>query len=102
MPVRRTSTRLERPASTASQSTLRGRDGESVETTEQHQNEFVPDLDDLSEVVMAVNMTDRGTVGCAYYVTRDEKLYFMEDAKLGGCEILDSCTYGVGLACVPY
>jgi len=90
MPARRASIRLERPASTASHSTLHGRDGDSVETTEQLQNDFAPDLDDLSEVVMAVNMTDRGTIGCAYYVSRDEKLYFMEDVKLGGSEILDS------------
>lgn len=40
---------------------------------------------------MAVNLTDRGTVGCAYYVAREEKLYFMEDLKLGGVDIVDSC-----------
>ncbi|KAF2722777.1 hypothetical protein K431DRAFT_221307 [Polychaeton citri CBS 116435] len=39
---------------------------------------------------MAFNMTDRGVVGCAYYVARDEKLYFMEDARISGPEIIDS------------
>ncbi|KAK3708862.1 hypothetical protein LTR37_011192 [Vermiconidia calcicola] len=39
---------------------------------------------------MAVNLTDRGTVGCAYYAARDEKLYFMEDAQMGGADIVDA------------
>ncbi|KAK0809733.1 hypothetical protein LTR75_005832 [Friedmanniomyces endolithicus] len=38
---------------------------------------------------MAVNLTERGTVGCAYYVAREEKLYFLEDVKLGGPNIVD-------------
>lgn len=39
---------------------------------------------------MAVNVTDRGSVGCAYYVARDEKLYFMEDLQLGGGDTVDN------------
>lgn len=49
------------------------------------------DLDVLNEIIMAVDMKERGTVGCCYYVARDEKLYFMEDVKLGGVEIVDQC-----------
>ena len=49
--------------------------------------------DDLAEIIMAVNLTDRGTVGCAYYVAREEKLYFMEDAQLGGPDVIDACEY---------
>jgi DNA mismatch repair protein MSH5 len=48
------------------------------------------DLDLLEEVVLATNVTDRGSVGCAYYVAREEKLYFMEDIQLGGADIVDS------------
>ncbi|KAF1982980.1 hypothetical protein K402DRAFT_339387 [Aulographum hederae CBS 113979] len=48
------------------------------------------DLDDLNEIVMAVDLRDRGTVGCSYYVAREEKLYFMEDMKLGGVEVVDA------------
>ena len=48
------------------------------------------DSDFLGEVVMAVNLAERGTVGCAYYVAREEKLYFMEDMKLGGPDIIDA------------
>ncbi|KAG8626256.1 hypothetical protein KVT40_005201 [Elsinoe batatas] len=50
------------------------------------------DLDDdsLQEIVMAINVKERGSVGCAYYVARDEKLYCMEDVKQGGPEIVDA------------
>lgn len=50
-----------------------------------------PDADSLNEVVMAVDIRERGTVGCSYYVAREEKLYFMEDVKLGGPEVVDAC-----------
>ncbi|KAF2093029.1 hypothetical protein NA57DRAFT_81710 [Rhizodiscina lignyota] len=38
---------------------------------------------------MAVDMRGRGDVGCAYYVAREETLYFMEDVKAGGADIVD-------------
>ncbi|WPG99670.1 Hypothetical protein R9X50_00248900 [Acrodontium crateriforme] len=47
-------------------------------------------MDLLDEVVMAVGMTDSGTVGCAYYVAREEKLLFMEDLRLGSLEMVDA------------
>jgi DNA mismatch repair protein MSH5 len=48
-------------------------------------------LDDtLNEVVMAVDMTPRGTVGCCYYVARDEKLFFMEDIQFGDADVVDA------------
>jgi DNA mismatch repair protein MSH5 len=39
---------------------------------------------------MAVDVRERGTVGCSYYVAREEKLYLMEDVKLGGPEVVDA------------
>ncbi|KAF2198323.1 hypothetical protein GQ43DRAFT_465698 [Delitschia confertaspora ATCC 74209] len=48
------------------------------------------DLDWLSEIVMAVDVKERGTVGCCYYVARNQKLYFMEDLKLGSVEVVDA------------
>lgn len=48
------------------------------------------DVDYLSEVIMVVNLAKRNTVGCAYYVARAEKLYFMEEVKLGGPEVIES------------
>ncbi|TKA64558.1 hypothetical protein B0A49_08259, partial [Cryomyces minteri] len=49
------------------------------------------DLDALNEVVMAVDLRDRGTVGCSYYLAREEKLYLMEDVRFGGVDIIDTC-----------
>jgi DNA mismatch repair protein MSH5 len=49
------------------------------------------DADALDEIVMAVDMRERGTVGCAYYLAREGKLYFMEDVKLGGVETVENC-----------
>ncbi|KAH7388768.1 muts domain V-domain-containing protein [Pyrenochaeta sp. MPI-SDFR-AT-0127] len=46
--------------------------------------------DTLHEVIMAVDMTPRGIVGCCYYLAREEKLYFMEDIEFGDIEIIDS------------
>lgn len=39
---------------------------------------------------MAVDVRERGTVGCAYYVAAEEKLYFMEDVKLGGADVVEA------------
>lgn len=47
--------------------------------------------DHLNETIVALDMRNRGTVGCCYYVAREEKLYFMEDAQLGGLGIIDAC-----------
>ena len=47
--------------------------------------------DALNEIIMAVDLRERGTVGCCYYVARDEKLYFMEDVQLGGLDVVDAC-----------
>ncbi|KAI9839819.1 MAG: hypothetical protein M1819_000009 [Sarea resinae] len=47
------------------------------------------DDDSLNEVVMAVELRDRNTVGCCYYVAREGKLYLMNDMKMGSVEIVD-------------
>jgi DNA mismatch repair protein MSH5 len=39
---------------------------------------------------MAVDMRNRGILGCAYYVAREEKLYLMEDIKMAELDIVDS------------
>lgn len=44
----------------------------------------------MNEVILAVDMRERGTIGCAYYVTREEKLCLMEDIKMAGLEIVDT------------
>lgn len=42
---------------------------------------------------MAVDVKSRGNVGCAYYVAREEKLYFMEDVKHGGADVVEARKY---------
>lgn len=49
------------------------------------------DQDTLNEVIMAVDLKEQGTVGCCYYVARDERLFLMEDVKLGGIDVVDAC-----------
>ena len=46
------------------------------------------DDDALNEIIMAVDVKNKGTVGCSYYVARQEKLYIMDDAELGGLEVV--------------
>ncbi|TID21741.1 hypothetical protein E2P81_ATG05007 [Venturia nashicola] len=58
-----------------------------------HEGEADDDADSLNEVILAVDLRERGTVGCAYYVASDEKLYFMEDARLGGVETIEARKY---------
>ena len=38
---------------------------------------------------MAVDIKAHGTVGCAYYVAREERLCCMDDVKIGGLEVVD-------------
>lgn len=49
------------------------------------------DDDSLNEVIMAVDLRDRGTIGCAYYVAREEKIYMMEDIRFGGTQFIETC-----------
>ena len=37
---------------------------------------------------MAVDMRERSMLGCSYYVAEEEKLYLLEDVKLGSVEII--------------
>lgn len=50
------------------------------------------DDDTLNEIVMSLDLTQKGTVGCSYYVARHEKLYLMEDLHFGGVDAVDACT----------
>ncbi|KAF2019048.1 hypothetical protein BU24DRAFT_341301 [Aaosphaeria arxii CBS 175.79] len=47
-------------------------------------------MDQLNEVIMAINTDGVSTVGCCYYVAREERLLFMEDAKFGGIDMVDA------------
>lgn len=42
-----------------------------------------------NEIVMALDIRSQATIGCAYYVAREERLYFMQDCKFGVNSIID-------------
>jgi DNA mismatch repair protein MSH5 len=63
----------------------------AADDTSQVAQEEPPDVELLSEIIMAVNLTDRGAIGCAYYIAQTETLYFMEDVQMGDAEMVDSC-----------
>jgi DNA mismatch repair protein MSH5 len=46
------------------------------------------DDDALNEVIMALDLKDRNTVGCAYYIAREEKLCLAQDIKMGGLDMI--------------
>lgn len=49
-------------------------------------------LDELmDDVVMAVDMRDKGTVGCCYYLAVRETIFLMVDIKSAGLDIIDLC-----------
>ena len=43
----------------------------------------------MNETIMAIDMKERGTLGCAYYIAREEKLCLIEDVKMAGLDIVD-------------
>ncbi|KAL1952661.1 hypothetical protein VTO42DRAFT_4562 [Malbranchea cinnamomea] len=53
------------------------------------QEHIGPD-DDLCRVVMAIDVKERGTFGCCYYVAEEEKLYILEDIEQGGMDIIET------------
>ncbi|KAL9109439.1 MAG: hypothetical protein Q9227_005947 [Pyrenula ochraceoflavens] len=44
---------------------------------------------DSDHIFLAVDIKERGTIGCAYYIAREERLYCMDDVKIGGLEIIE-------------
>ena len=60
------------------------------EVIEQQQELSEGEEDFLDEVIMALDLRDRGTIGCAYYLARQEKLYVMGDIKAGSMETIDA------------
>jgi hypothetical protein len=43
-----------------------------------------------NEIIMALDVRTQATIGCAYYVARQEKIYFMQDCKYGDNSIIDT------------
>ena len=68
-------------------------DRTSIDTHSEAHDDVNDNDGTLNETVMAVDLTPCGTVGCCYYVARDEKMYFMEDTQCGNVDVVESCTY---------
>ena len=50
------------------------------------------DADEIQEhVIMAVDVKEKGRVGCAYYVSRAERLLCMEDSPKAGIDMIERC-----------
>ena len=88
----RTRVSLRPPSSQSSvNSSLRGGNAIQAENIESDgETQRREDADAMNEIIMAVDLRDRGTIGCAYYVAREEKLCLMEDIKMGGLDIIDT------------
>ena len=43
----------------------------------------------MNEIILAIDMKDRGAIGCAYYIAREEKLCLMEDMKMAGLDMVE-------------
>ena len=76
------------------------RNANALVLTSEPENIFAPEddrqvheregSDDLDQVIMALDMKERGALGCAYYLAQEERLYCMEDVKSGGAEVIES------------
>lgn len=51
------------------------------------------DDSDLDEVIMCLDMRERGTVGCCYYESCTGSLRLVEDVQYGGLDLVDTCEY---------
>lgn len=52
------------------------------------------DIDDLDhETILALDVKERGALGCAYYSASTDTLFVMEDLASGGMELLESCMF---------
>ena len=49
----------------------------------------VEEDESLAERIMAVDMRNRGDIGCCYYVAQREALYLLEDIRSAGLETID-------------
>jgi DNA mismatch repair protein MSH5 len=46
--------------------------------------------DALNEVIMAIDMSAKGNLGCAYYVATEEALFLLEDVAMASSEIVET------------
>jgi DNA mismatch repair protein MSH5 len=47
-------------------------------------------MDAANEIVMAIDMKDNNTIGCAYYIMYEETLCLQEDIPMASIEIIET------------
>ena len=63
----------------------------SVDVVLEDKSEREPEEDaDPDEVIMCVDMRERGTVGCCYYESFTGDLHLVEDVRCGGLDVIDT------------
>ena len=63
--------------------------------SETHSNAFADhlveeDRECTDEIVLSIDAKER-CIGCCYYSSQNETIFFMEDMKIGGIDIIDTC-----------
>ena len=62
-----------------------------VDVAQEDRAEGGPEEDnDPDEVIMCVDMRERGTVGCCYYESSTGSLHLVEDVQCGGLDVIDT------------
>jgi DNA mismatch repair protein MSH5 len=79
------------PSQTANHDHLNPRDGASSQLEDDHAVDNGEVNEDLEQVVMAIDRQRKGTVGCAYYSAREEKLYCLQDLTNGTMDAIEIC-----------
>ena len=54
--------------------------------------EEADETDVADEIIMAIDMRNRDTIGCSYFTMVEETLYVLNDIKYGGIEIVEKRT----------
>jgi DNA mismatch repair protein MSH5 len=81
----------ESPESSQNPGSRQPQDQETASALTHDHNADEDETDEHNEIVMAVDVKTPGTVGCCYYAACDEKLFLMEDLKLGGVDAVEAC-----------
>lgn len=87
-----------RPPSPAPYETARGTF--QAESQAEAEASRISSEDDIGHVIVAIDMKDHGTVGCAYYSAEQERMYFLGDSRSGEFETIEACVFDVCFQCL--
>ena len=67
-----------------------------VNVTQEDRAEGGPEEDSITdEVIMCVDVRERGAVGCCFYESSTGSLHMVEEIQCGGLDVIDTC------GCIP-